>query len=391
MKIDKKNPLHWLLLLLFAINVAVAIMLRPLLRKRNKPPANILFYGHKLSGNLLPIYRFIRREEFKRFHAIFLTMDPGYHRQLQAEGINACLAVSPGCILQLIRADAIVSDHGLHVMEPLTQLSSIKFFDVWHGIPFKGFDGDDFRVQHRYEETWVASLLLAEIYVNRFGFRPDQVVATGYARTDVLISPTKTRREILDELHLGDIGDDRLVLFAPTWAQDKDDRQIFPFGIDADHFLTALIDLCRQHGARLLFRSHLNTVNSFPPPENLIPIPFVEYPDTEAILQISDLLICDWSSIAFDYLLLDHPTLFLDVEPPFRKGFSLDPEYRFGSVITSFTDLLHELAQCLNRPDEYWAVHEGRYIAVREKIYGEYADGRATPRCINRLIQSLEI
>ena len=63
----------------------------------------------------------------------------------------------------------------------------LAFFDVWHGIPFKGFDAEDFRVQRHYDETWVASPLLRDLYVDRFSFEPERVVPTGYARTDRLV------------------------------------------------------------------------------------------------------------------------------------------------------------------------------------------------------------
>ena len=75
----------------------------------------------------------------------------------------------------------------------------------------------------------------------------------GYAWADALVCPTKTRREILEELGLAHIGDDRIVLFAPTWTQDEGERQIFPFGIDAEHFLAALVEVCHQHGASWSF------------------------------------------------------------------------------------------------------------------------------------------
>ena len=87
------------------------------------------------------------------------------------------------------------------------------------------------------------------------------------------------------------------------------------------------------------------------------------------MLQISDVLICDWSSIAFDYLILNRPTLFLDVEPPFRKGFSLGPEYRFGPVIASLDALLAELAHRLKQTQEQFVSHEARYAVVREQVY----------------------
>ena len=390
MKIEKDNPHHWLLLALFGTNVALAVLMRPFTRRKPGTQKRVILYGHKLSGNLLAIQRQLSAVHAGEIEPIFLTMDPAYCGRLVAEGGPACLATSPACAWLLARADAIISDHGLHAMQPLLSLSNLKFFDVWHGIPFKGFDADDFRVQHRYDETWVASPLLAELYTRRFGFDPAKITVTGYARTDPLVEPHETPAEIRRRLGLQHTEGQRLVLFAPTWKQDARHRSLFPFGSDGQEFLERLTDVCRRNGALLLFRAHLNAKDPVPlPADGVIPIPFADYPDTEAILQISDALICDWSSIAFDYLLLDRPTLFLDVEPPFRKGFSLGPEYRFGPVIKDLPELLRELERSLADPEGYRAEYGAHHAAIREQVYGSYADGRSAERCVQRLARSL--
>src|SRR3546814_11012987 len=83
-------------------------------------------------------------------------MDPAYYQQLRREGVPCVLAIAPSAIGWLATADAIVSDHGLHAMRFMLGTTDMKFFDVWHGIPFKGFDADDFRLQHgRSEERRV--------------------------------------------------------------------------------------------------------------------------------------------------------------------------------------------------------------------------------------------
>ncbi len=390
MKIDKTSPLHWALLALFGANVALALLFRPFVRPKPGDRKSVILYGHKLSGNLLAIYRRLRAAHRDQFRPVFLTMDPAYRQRLLGAGDEACLATTPTCARLLASADAVISDHGLHALQPMLGRSDLKFFDVWHGIPFKGFDADDFRVQHRYTETWVASPLLAELYTRRFGFDPAKVTVTGYARTDPLVESHETPAEIRRRLGLQHTEGQRLVLFGPTWKQDAQHRSQFPFGVDGQEFLERLTEVCRRNGALLLFRAHLNAKDPVPlPADRVIPIPFADYPDTEAILQISDALICDWSSIAFDYLLLDRPTLFLDVEPPFRKGFSLGPEYRFGPVIKDLPELLSELERSLADPEGYRAEYGARHAAIREQVYGSYADGRSAERCVERLARSL--
>src|SRR3546814_3640481 len=92
------------------------------------------------------------------------------------------------------------------------------------------------------------------------------------------------------------------------------------------------------------------TIPDFP---GVVAFPGDLYPNTEEILQISDALICDWSSIAFDYLLLDRPTYFLDVPPPFRKGLALGANYRFGPVVLGLEQLVAQLESWLKRSEEH--------------------------------------
>ena len=347
----------------------------------------MVLYGHKLNGNLLAIYRRLAERQPHASMVTFLTMGPAYHRELQASGHASCLAISPRCIAVLANAEAIISDHGLHVMSALPGRIGIRFFDVWHGIPFKGFDADDFKVQQRFDEVWVASPLMKQLYVERYGFAPDQVQVTGYARTDRLVTATPGEADAIKKrLGLTAYGHQRLVLFAPTWKQDAADRSLFPFGIDEQVFLSQLAAVCREHNAGLLVRHHLNAARSGGvAPEGVIYLPYAQYPDAEEILLISDVLICDWSSIAFDYLLLNRPTLFLDVEPPFSKGFSLDASYRYGPIIPDMAALLQRVDQSLADPEQYRREFGLKHAEIRAKVYGDFADANAGARCLQRL------
>src|SRR5690606_26469467 len=137
------------------------------------------------------------------------------------------------------------------------------------------------------------------------------------------------------------------------------------FGTDEREFKTFLSDFATETSSAILFRTHLNSNSSgsisYP---NIIQMSSEDYPDTEEILIMSDILICDWSSIAFDYLLLDRVTIFLDVSPPFKNGFSLGPEYRYGEVVKSFEDLKGSLTEYLNRPANYWNRHVARHDQI---------------------------
>ena len=387
MKLDRRNLRHWVYLARFAAVTACATLLRWLWPRAAGGP--VLFYGHKLNGNLAAVLD--AAQATPGFPPVaFLTMDPVYHQQLIAEGKPSVLATSLAAIPALARTRAVVSDHGLHALELMQRMTRLPVFDVWHGIPFKGFDADDFRVQRRFSETWVSSPLLASLYVERFGFEPERVVATGYARTDRLVRREESPAALRAKFGLEGLGERRIVLFAPTWKQDASGRSIFPFGVDAQAFFGAMESVCRESDACLVLRSHLNTGAVAGPASDWIrAVPHATHPDTEGLLLLSDVLVCDWSSIAFDYLLLDRPTLFLDVPPPFAKGFSLGPEYRFGALVESMDALRSALARYLSSPADYLREHGDRHAQVRSQVYAGLADGASSARCLARLERAL--
>lgn len=381
MKIDRRNPRHWLYLIAFAANVLLALVLRPFMRGRGE---QVVLYGHKLNGNLLAIHNELCKRPGLAANVVHLSLDPNYARALRRDGVNVVCAVEPRTAIVLARTSVMITDHGLHVMEPLLWLTRIRFVDVWHGIPFKGFDAADFRVKHRYDEVWVASPLMAELYTRKFGFDPARVVVTGYARTDRLVRRDEDVSAIRQRLGIPLNG--RVILFAPTWVQDDSGRSLYPFGLSEAEFLLILSKIAELHGATVLMRAHLNSGDQAADGlQRIVSVPQSRFPDTEAVLLASDVLICDWSSIAFDFLVLDRPTLFLDVPAPFAKGYSLGPEYRFGPVLSSAHGLNRWVDLCLINPRSYWLEYGEGHRKKRQAIYGGFDDGSAAERCLIRL------
>ena len=376
MKIERHNPYHWLLLAQQAFYTLVSIGARYLSRKPQKPI--VVLYGHQLSGNLKALYDEWQRSYHDTFDCYFLSLDPEYSQQLRRLNIPVLQCNKLADMILVGRADALITDHGLHAMGAFLRLTPILFIDVWHGIPFKGFSPDDFRLQHRYDEVWVSSPLLKEIYHEKFGFPPAIVHSLGYARSDKLFlrEPPSGGFAMQASIPEGS----RIVLYAPTWQQDDSGRELFPFEERQDTFIERLGRACNKHNATLVIRSHLNSSISKHNLENVRYCSMKDFPDSEELLQNTDILVCDWSSIAFDFLALDRPTIFLDVEPPFKNGFSLGREYRFGLVVTDMDMLCDALEKTLE--DTYWytSAYNDIHQDVLSATYGDNTDGNSAAR-----------
>jgi CDP-glycerol glycerophosphotransferase (TagB/SpsB family) len=381
MKINKRDPSHWLLLLQQGIYTLIAILARYLSRKPIKPL--VILYGHQLSGNLKALYHEWQTGYQDKFDCYFLSLDPQYSQRLREQGVRVLQCSNLRDMLLTGHCNAMITDHGLHAMRPFIALTNILFIDVWHGIPFKGFIPEDFRVQQRYDEAWVSSPLLKEIYQHKFGFKPDIIKDLGYARTDKLFLRQSPDPQLQEKAAIP--AGHKVVLYAPTWQQDDSGRDLFPFGESQDAFIQRLSETCARHKAVLVIRSHLNASINTRMYGNVRYCSMKEFPDAEGLLLLTDVLICDWSSIAFDFLALNRPTLFLDVPPPFKNHFSLGPEYRFGKVVDTLDSLNDELARCVEIPKEYFDQYGEKHQKVILDIYHTHTDGKSAIRQLDRL------
>ncbi|MFV0279098.1 MAG: CDP-glycerol glycerophosphotransferase family protein [Parahaliea sp.] len=382
MKINVRKPRHWWLLTIQGLYALIAACMRPLAHHHERPL--VVLYGHQLSGNLRALYEQWDKHFRARMNMCFLSLDPEYSQELKRQDYSVLHCNSLRDMITVGRCKVMITDHGLHAMSLLLHLTPIRFIDVWHGIPFKGFDPADFKLQHRYDEIWVSSPLLKKLYVDKFGFDAMRVYPLGYARVDKLFrnDPPKENLRTIPGLQ----EKNRIVLYAPTWQQDDGGRALFPFGESQRNFTSRLAEICSAHEAALVIRSHLNA--QIPPERasNVVYCSMREYEDTEELLLQSDVLICDWSSIAFDYLTLGRPAIFVDTSPPFQKGLSLGPEYRFGGIAKSLSDIEKYLEWALTEPLEYMSEHSEKQQSTLKEIYGKNTDGASAQRQLSRLV-----
>ena len=390
MKINKKNPRHLLALTISVADCCFVIILRSFLRL-NKPKSKIIiFYGHTLNGNLKAFFDFLVKEA--GYNPFYLTLDRAYHRRLVSDSKYSERILSAFSIKDMItlaKADAVITSHGLHLFSILRH-TSIKFIDAWHAVSYKGFHKDDFKLHRTFDESWVSSDFMKKMYVNRFGFQPNKVKVTGYARTDQLVNGSLNKQEILKRYSIP--YHDKYVLIAPTWQQDVPGRNILPFDMSIKQFFEELNKLAQDNSAYIIFRTHLNSGDLFNVPNltNTRFMPYSKYEIAEDFLFLADILVTDWSSIGIDYLPLKRPTIFLDVPAPFKNGFNLGPEHRFGDIVNNFSELKKTLKKYLKSSKEFYVDHNEQMKKTLKVAYGETLDGKSSQRYLENLRKLLK-
>lgn len=252
---------------------------------------------------------------------------------------------------------------------------------TWHGTPLKrlalhrpGFDPRRMLAVVRESRRW--NVLLAQnpyaarILGKAYAFLTRPIWVEGYPRNDILTAGDDGQTRV--DLGIG--ADERVVLYAPTWRDDREEIVDF---LDPSA-------LARELDAVVLVRGHSRTIQPGRDAEGPRVLDVTGFPDTSRLLLAADMLVTDYSSVMFDFSVTGKPMFFLtpDVEH-YRgelRGFYFDlAAHAPGAVVSSQA----ELVEAITSHDE--AVYAERYDAWRAR-FNARDDGRAAERVVARII-----
>jgi CDP-glycerol glycerophosphotransferase len=200
--------------------------------------------------------------------------------------------------------------------------------------------------------TIASSSVFVEYISKIFGLPPERVLVAGQSRNDQLF----VKSDLDMSLFVGRT-DTKNVLYAPTFRPSEELR-FFPF---LGFSYQELGDFFRQNNINVFLRPHPNFDDRID--KELFDIPNIylfsgrDYPEIMDYLNNFDLLITDYSSIYFDYLLLDRPIVFMPYDyDSYNKenGFTIPyEEFTPGPKPSTLKDFLDALYESLYGKDKY--------------------------------------
>ena len=165
-------------------------------------------------------------------------------------------------------------------------------------------------ITHRnYTLVTVSGDEVIPYYAEAFGISADKVIATGVPRTDIFFDQGYRRAKQAEfENRFPDFKGKQIILFAPTFRGDGFNSAHYPNEyVDFD----GLAEYCRQSNSAIIFKMH-------PFVKNFV-IPFGsedvfddagDMREINDLLFAADLLITDYSSVIYEYSLLNKPLIF---------------------------------------------------------------------------------
>lgn len=311
-------------------------------------------------------------------------------------------------IYKIKGSQIVITSHGLPCLLKRKNQVMIQF---WHGIPLKAMGLMDKSLTTNSKKDTIKLWNKTDVLISSsktyntlmnacVGIYKDCYVITGFPRNDYLFVGGK-----LDKLlsRFGQRIDGRkVVLFSPTFRKGylnrtegaTRDKNIFGFenfdSVKFNEFLNkeGILFIAKLHPIEEEFYKEMykndNFINFLLLTSDILSENDI---DLYEILPDVDLMVSDYSSIYFDFLLLDRPIMFL--APDLKeyeniRGFLLNP-YDFwtpGPKVSTQFQLENYITQMLSGEDVYSSERK----KIREILF-EYQGGNSSERVFNQVIK----
>jgi len=315
--------------------------------------------------------------------------------------------------LELAKSKIIIGTHGARKYRK-QQIA----IELWHGVPLKRLILTESNLGKEHKKRAVTAmqetdyvLSCSETYSTLLGackcVDGNKFVVLGYPRNDFLFR--KNSKKILIDLLGENVENKKLMFVVPTFRKgfvnqylEKEEgkkswNNIFGFEMfDSRRFNSFL----SRNNLAVILKIHpfeekwvMTNLNKFNNPNiYLLPNELLIDKNTDfyEILGAADILVTDYSSVYYDFLLLDKPIIFTTVDiKQYKKdrGFLLEP-YDFwapGPKCVDQTSLERETEKLLS--DKYYFSSERNQI---KEIIFRYKDGNSSQRVwgfIDRIMQ----
>lgn len=344
----------------------------------------ILYQSHtarNMSCNPYAIFKYLlQHSDFKNYIHIWAVNDiesvPKKYKKLK----NVVL-VKPGSVLYLkYLACAKYLINSGSFFRFFIRKKEQKYLATWHGTPLKFLGKDIKRGFLDYEVTQKDFLQsthiiapnkhTASVLIDRYdieGIYSGMVYESGYPRIDTTINITDAEKKLIKK-QLGIKEDKKIILYAPTYRNSFEKADLNFEQVRKD------IEILQEStDYTVLYRGHYTTEQN----TNILSVS--REIDTNELLSIVDVLITDYSSIFFDFMVLERPIIFYAYDYEQYKnehGLYFDYIKLECQNCTNITEVVGKLnnpvklKQCIIRSD----------IAQN---FISYEDGNATKRVVD--------
>ena len=356
------------------------------------------------SDNSKSLWKYI--EENTDYRTVWIVSNLELMNNLRKMGIEAYLNKSYEGIKHIIKSKYLVSTH--HHFSML-KIKKQVLVDLWHGVPLKTLGVLENRYKKKKLENFPSKrtdFSIASSELSRYALSaclaadPHKFLVTGQPRNDLLFDECNISLEnIIDDASFN--MNNKNIIYMPTFRNGYKERNDGVGILSSNVF--RLEDYDKDILEKFLTENNINIIlklhpfeekiylndeikNALPKNVYLLKSDYLSNRNLSIynLLNKFDLLITDYSSIYFDYMLLDRPIIFIDGDIDIyrnKRGFLYQnyDYYMPGHKVHDLNNFIYAINDALKN-DTY---RENRNII--NNIINEYKDGKSSERVYKKV------
>ena len=370
------------------------------------------FSGKGYSDSPRAVYEFMKQDErYAEYTFLWIFKEPEEYNWLEDDRTKLVKYQSKACEKALQKAKYWIFNY--RALDHWVPTKRQVYVQCWHGVPLKrlGYDIQssnnamnslsEIRDKYRWDTKRFKYLLSSCPFSsekfrsawNLKAFHKEKaILEVGYPRNDFLVNHTEDDVvQIKDKLDLTEAvaAGKKIILYAPTWRDNQHDAsQGYTYDVNVDFKIWQ-----KQLGDDyiILFRAHYLVANSFD---------FAAYDgfvrdvsgvdDINELYVVSDMLITDYSSVFFDYAILNRPILFymydLEQYRDEMRGFYLGLEELPGQIVQDEENVLAEILKlCSADVGSNPVVQHDEF----NRRFNYLNDGKASERIVEKVVKDI--
>ena len=387
-------------LLQFLLGSLIALPLSVIVNKRK----NLISFIGRDSGiftdNVKYFFLYLHYLKPGDIEYYFITENKNTYREVKDLNLPALYYPSFKSIYVLLRSNILVVDNWTWITNlKYYLLYKAKKIQLWHGVPLKKIELD---TNIELRKSNLIFIKLRNFFGSRYpkyncvvstsefistktfssAFKTNSIINSGYPRNDILFN-TARDEELLGTdknnyykiLKYRETGHN-IILYTPTFRDTGGNILT-----DSDIDLGKLSQFAVNNKIIFIFKFHPNPdeSNDLNNMQNIIE--YDNSADIYPVFRISDLLITDYSSTYFDYLLLNKPIIFFsfDLEKYLeqdREMYFDYNEYSPGTKVSNQSELQKEILKIFNNKIDHYKNHRKQIL---DKAF-LYKDGDSSKR-----------
>lgn len=321
------------------------------------PKQEMIFFYSNLGfrDNVKAFYDYLIQKRYNKHYQIVVSIND-YQQFEKKAPENVIFVNNKEGIKYFLKAKYAFYCFGKYPIKPAKSQTVVN---LWHGMPLKRIGNMEKGLEKKDYNFFTKIISTAEIFnpilEKSFSCSPEQVVIMGQPRNDEMFVENRRMDTAVRR------GSKRMILWLPTYRNDRQEMPLL--GVSGEQ-LRELNNFLKEQGCRMIVKIH--PLQEFS--QNLGKLSNIEFITQDelgragmsvySLLRAADALITDYSSVFFDYMLLDRPIAFTveDISKyKEERGFSFENPYEYmpGPHIEDISGIKNFIEDVVSDRDSY--------------------------------------